>query len=606
MEETRSRILDFLAKENVEVAYFMEGYIRDFIEELTTIALKIPDTEFEKWQYFMKRLNECGHIASYTYIDGIFKIAFTASNDEFDRVILVNDLKTFYEKLQKRYFTVSPVVKSHSLLVKPTHRCNLNCLYCYDKHFRDTIKDDMSMETLDRVLELAANYTEKLRLIWHGGEPTMVGMEWYIEAYQKVISKYPMLDFEFQLMSNGLNIDDGWLELFKSFHINPGISYDAFAQEKHRKLGTVNDFYSVDDQMRTTPGLRDILKVDLEKTLQYAKDICFSPGWQKGIGIITVITRENFRSMINMYNHYKEKGINFSYNVVFKTQRSCESELLLDPFEYALEFLKYFEFWLHDPGGVYERSAVEALARVIGSNKVSCTYTDCRCEWLGINPLGDIYPCDRYVSERYKIGNVAEFNSIVDIYKSPAFLNYYNEIQTRFNSRCSKCGLWDSCHGGCNATAIETTGDARSMDDNYCKAVRLIFLGVYDMLRDTDIVHDRNLNPYARQELVQNCFYSVKDIKRYMAENGINFELVYDPVDLVHCSEYEVFRGINYYKGRERRLNLHADFIHACSEEAVETNRKKRDEALKEYLKGVALYVARSIEFPAVCSGGHI
>jgi len=183
--------------------------------------------EHDKWSYFARRVNEKDNCINVKCTnDNQIEIVFDKKDE--------SAYQQFYNALLKKYYLVSPKLKYFSLLIKPTHRCNLDCKYCYDKPYREKIKTDMSFTTLDRILKLLSEYTERVQLIWHGGEPTMVGIQWYIKAYEEVISKYPMLHIDSYIMSNGVNYNEKWFNIFKQYKISPGMSYNAMYQEKLR------------------------------------------------------------------------------------------------------------------------------------------------------------------------------------------------------------------------------------------------------------------------------------------------------------------------------------------------------------------------------------
>ena len=151
--------------------------------------------------------------------------------------------------------------------------------------------------------------------------------------------------------------------------------------------------------------------------------------------------------------------------------------------------------------------------------------TDCRKQWLGINPLGDIYPCDRYYPDKYCAGNVRDFESIDEIFSSQGYMNYYNEVQEKYDKYCSECEIFESCRGGCNANSIELYGHAAGVDETYCIITKEIFKYVYDILRNIDVVEDTNLNPYLREYFLKNTLFSVKDIKDFLEKYNIDFDL---------------------------------------------------------------------------------
>ncbi|UZQ81819.1 radical SAM/SPASM domain-containing protein [Thermoanaerobacter sp. RKWS2] len=553
----RNPILDDLKAENIEVRYVDNPQI---VGNIT-----ITSTEPKKWEYFARRVNENGKIIEIEEIEQGVKITFLQQN--------YHAYKRFYDALLKKFYLVNPKVKHFSVLVKPTHRCNLDCKYCYDKPFRERIKVDMSFETLDRLLKLLSEYTEHVQFIWHGGEPTMVGIQWYIKAYEEIFPKYPMLDFDFHIMSNGTNFNEKWLNLFKQYNIKPGMSFNAMYQEKLR----------VTSQSKEN-NPRDVeLAKKLEEVLELSQKI------GPKLGVIDVITSENYKDMIKIYEFYKQKGITVSMNMVFHTPQTEKYGLELTTEEYEKEYIKYFKYWLYDENGVYERSAVEMLAAVIGATgELTCRNTDCRYKWIGVNPLGEIYPCDRYYPDKYKMGSIFEIESIDEAFQSEGYKTLVREIEERFRTKCAKCGYWFACKGGCNASAVESTGTAAGVEENYCEFFRSAFNDVYDILRNVDVLHDK-LNPEARRIMLQNGFYSVKEIYQIIDELKLNIKLEYNKDDLLNCSEYQVFRGINYMKDSVPLYIRHTDIIIGeNTKEVIKINEQKRKEDIIKYLVEVA------------------
>ncbi len=578
MKDFKTKILAFLKKEKIPVLYFKDAQSEDLVfEQKAELAMKVDENDVPKWSYFTERMNCCGKVAGMAYFDGILKFVFEGTNDEREEGLLDCGLESFYNALQKRYFTVCPKLKSFSVLIKPTHRCNLDCKYCYDKPYREKIKEDMSMEVLDRTLKILSGYAQEVNIIWHGGEPTMVGTEWYKNAYENIFPKYPMTSFKFNLMSNGVDFNDEWLDLFKKYNIEAGISYNSSYQSQLRCSNQKIKSKSKDFKIMQK----------IEDTLIKAKKDKFK------IGVIDVITSLNYKDQIKIYEYYKNLGIHVSMNHIFHTPQAERNKLEISAQEYAEEFLKYFRYWLFDKDGVPERSAEEALATVIGSGRVTCKHNDCRYKWLGINPLGEIYPCDRYYPEEYKAGTVFDFDSIEDIFNSQAYKTYADEVQRRFDTRCRECGYWFACKGGCNGSAFESSGSMEGVEEFFCESFRLKYNGIYDILRNLDWIDNKELNPAARRIFIEKPFYSAKEINQFMEDGGKQFELTYDKNNLLGCSEHQVFKGVNYMYDNHN-FGMHVDFIDSFDEDTVSINKGKRRKNLADYLKKVAVYTLKS------------
>ncbi len=64
---------------------------------------------------------------------------------------------------------------SLTAIVKPTHDCNLSCVYCYVPSSAE--RGRMTRETLRNTMEQVAQNSEdkKVHFIWHGGEALING-----------------------------------------------------------------------------------------------------------------------------------------------------------------------------------------------------------------------------------------------------------------------------------------------------------------------------------------------------------------------------------------------------------------------------------------------
>ena len=73
-----------------------------------------------------------------------------------------------------------------TIILKASERCNSNCVYC-DVVFKQQTGADMPLEILEQVFIrtnefLSAFPGEQVELLWHGGEPLILGPDYYWEA----------------------------------------------------------------------------------------------------------------------------------------------------------------------------------------------------------------------------------------------------------------------------------------------------------------------------------------------------------------------------------------------------------------------------------------
>ena len=122
------------------------------------------------------------------------------------------------------------------LLVKVATRCNIDCSYCY--WFRDAAVYDkpklMSAEVLHQLLLRIEQHVARYSLIdfpivLHGGEPLLWGREnfhRFAEACEAISSRTGC-EIPLAVTTNGVLIDDEWLNCFEAHDISVAISLDG-------------------------------------------------------------------------------------------------------------------------------------------------------------------------------------------------------------------------------------------------------------------------------------------------------------------------------------------------------------------------------------------
>lgn len=132
------------------------------------------------------------------------------------------------------------------LLVKVAARCNIDCSYCY--WFRDPAVYDkpklMSTEVLRQLLQRIEQHVTRYALIdfpivLHGGEPLLWGVDNFHRFAEgcEAISSRSGCDIPIAVTTNGVLIDEGWLDCFEGHHISVAISLDgpAHIHDIHRR-----------------------------------------------------------------------------------------------------------------------------------------------------------------------------------------------------------------------------------------------------------------------------------------------------------------------------------------------------------------------------------
>jgi len=129
-----------------------------------------------------------------------------------------------------------PSTTLSSIVLKIAGRCNLNCSYCYMYNHEDQthrgVPKQISDEVYDALLRRLNEYCDRrpshgFRLGFHGGEPTLVGVERFESLARRARRVLRNNLRGFHLQTNGTLIDADWASTLKTLDINVGISLDG-------------------------------------------------------------------------------------------------------------------------------------------------------------------------------------------------------------------------------------------------------------------------------------------------------------------------------------------------------------------------------------------
>lgn len=307
-------------------------------------------------------------------------------------------------------------------IVKITQKCNLDCIYCFDRDA--TIPDDMTLETVEEICKKDIN-KEIVDWTWFGGESTIMGLTWFKEAHKIIRKYYPNMTFSIQ--TNGTLLNQDWINFFKEENFKVGISFDGLSQEKQRGSSG-----------RTLSALKLLLENDIHP------------------GVISVISDDNYDQLLENYLYMKSLGLNsLTINKVYDSARSSGVEK--DQIEnYLKSFEELFNYWLDDESALYVEQFNGFLKGALSTGHYMCNLTgDCRNNIIGFNQKGQIEPCDRYFPDYYKTPlTIHEYQNLDEAKNTKEYKHLTNQRELRKTNFCKDCEIFDYCNGGCPADAL--------------------------------------------------------------------------------------------------------------------------------------------------------
>jgi len=339
--------------------------------------------------------------------------------------------------------------------------CNLDCKYCFylekEKLYPGTKKWEMSGEVLERYVReyVAAQPGDEVHFAWQGGEPTLLGLEFFrrvVELQRKFAGGKRIAN---ALQTNGVLIDDAWGEFLAEHGFLVGVSIDG-PRELH-------DCYRIDKGQ--APTFDRVIR-GIAKLKQHGVDF----------NTLTVVHRRNSEYPVEVYRFLKEIGsgfIQFIPIVERKAADSDENELVLikpsfesaaevtewsvEPDAYGRFLSRIFDEWVKkDVGRVFVQLFDVALESWMGMEASLCVFRRTCGSALAMEHTGDLYSCDHYVYPENRLGNIMEtaLEKLIDLPEQKAFGQAKLESLPKM---CRSCEVRFACNGECPKHRFLTT-----------------------------------------------------------------------------------------------------------------------------------------------------
>ena len=122
--------------------------------------------------------------------------------------------------------------------IKPTYRCNFECSYCCIHQFGRSPLPELSADDAIRVLERVCGRDpscEKVLVKWHGGEPLVLGRDYFEHVFEWQDSQSRV--FDNAVFTNLTLLDDDLAELFAEHDAHIYTSLDTTFPEHDVQRG---------------------------------------------------------------------------------------------------------------------------------------------------------------------------------------------------------------------------------------------------------------------------------------------------------------------------------------------------------------------------------
>jgi uncharacterized protein len=370
--------------------------------------------------------------------------------------------------------------------------CNLNCDYCFYLEKQALFSSGEQLRMPDKVLSaFITNYissqpTPVVDFVWQGGEPTLIG----IDFFRRVIDlQRPFVEqktINNALQTNGTLLTEEWCRFLKEHNFMVGISLDG-PQEIH-------DRYRHDRGGKGSfPRVMRGLQMLQEHGVEY--------------NVMASVARETARQPLEVYQFFKEKGVEFIQfaPIIERLPAMSEQELGLNlagpavlshnetntqitpwtviPEEYGDFLIAIYEEWVRkDVGKTFVMNFEWALNAWLGNPSPVCIHARQCGKSFVVEHNGDVYACDHYVYPQYRLGNILE-EDLFQMAEKSLQTGFGVDKERALPQCCQECEVLPACQGGCPKHRFAVTYHDEPGLHYLCNGYKRFFLHIRKYLR---------------------------------------------------------------------------------------------------------------------------
>ena len=367
------------------------------------------------------------------------------------------------------------------IIAKPLGpKCNLNCEYCFylekqalfPKGEDYMMPDEVLQAYIDKYITLQP--TPKVGFVWQGGEPTLLGLNFYRKVIELQRPFAGQKEISNSLQTNGTLLDDEWCEFLKDNNFLVGLSLDGPKEIHDRYRKDAGDKGSFDKVMR---GLKLLQKYGIE------------------YNVMATVGRDTAHKPLEVYHFLKEQGVEFIQfaPVIERLAGSDEQELGLklagyssiddpqvtdwsvEPEAYGDFLIAIFDEWVrNDVGTTFVMNFEWALNAWIGKTSPVCQFAQSCGKAIMLEHNGDLYACDHSMYPEYKLGNIVTDNPVELAEESVN--KGFGVKEANLPVACHECQVLKACWGGCPKHRFVKTFEGEPNRYYLCEGYKKYFL----------------------------------------------------------------------------------------------------------------------------------
>lgn len=357
-----------------------------------------------------------------------------------------------------------------AVMVKPVgSRCNMRCRYCYylekgkystnEKQYKMT--DELLEELIRRTIELCDG--EVVSFVWHGGEPTLAGLDFYRKAVELEM-KYlpPGKQVWNNLQTNGYAVNDEWCRFLKECSFDVGVSIDG-TEAVH------------DTNRRSASGKPTHHRI--------AENVRRLTGYGIRVDLLCTVNSSSLTDPVGVYRFLRDLDTGWIQfiPIVVRTPEGISPESVT-PEGYGNFLVSVFDEWVTSDLGRCDVQLFAEMARIKAGGRASLCWMAETCgRALIAEEDGGIYACDHFVDTAHRRGTLGQddFAEMVNGQEQRAFGLGKKE---RLSADCLRCPWIAYCNGGCPKDRFAFDSEGEPCRYYLCEGLRMLFSHADGML----------------------------------------------------------------------------------------------------------------------------
>lgn len=342
------------------------------------------------------------------------------------------------------------MVHEIALTIKPTMNCNMRCKHCFNG---DSLNKSNMIDcsAVFYFIEAACKEYKDVKVTFHGGEPTLAGVDFYKDVFDfqtKMSNEYGVI-FSNNFTTNGLLLTEELMDLLIQRNALMNISFD----------GPYNDVLR---------GYSEIVY----------KKICEVKSKGGRVRAFCTISKESYEHLQEIYEWFNERAIDFKILPIEpRGYAAIDRELLMDTDKFIKTLSAVYKYWIKDKNCNVKFYTFEEFASLRRTTQFKPFWFN---REIALNPDGKIYPFGRPNDVQFCLGSAVPSLKLHDCFETEEYKRMLDILSGYRKVYCEKCDAAYVCNGVCICMSYMYVQEKELLEYS-CNQSRHIFSSILDI-----------------------------------------------------------------------------------------------------------------------------